>query len=162
MRASLAPATIAAAVLAASTSGLFAEAPPLVRSSEQTQSSICLDFERDYADLAVLCETALTEFRHSDREMARILTNLGRSLVETDRLDEGHARLLEAAEIYPAWDRPWISIGWTEMRLTTLARPSSRRFFAKPQPRRWPAFRLQCGMPVMISGASWNWWISPC
>ena len=112
MRALFAPATIAAAVLAVSASGLFAEAPPLLRSSEATQSSICLDFERDYADLAVLCETALTEFRHSDREMARILTNLGRSLVETDRLDEGHARLLEAAEIYPAWDRPWISIGW--------------------------------------------------
>jgi Flp pilus assembly protein TadD len=91
----------------------FAAPPPLVRSSEDTASRICLDYVRPYEDLVLACQDALTEFEHTAFESARILDHLGDALDELDRPVEARAAYRKSIAAFPARDHPWRGLGWS-------------------------------------------------
>lgn len=95
------------------TGGALASPPPLIRSSEETASYLCLEFERSSDELALLCHDALDEFAHSNYEMSRLYNNLGEALENLDRRPEARAQYHKAMEIMPLRNGPWRNLAWS-------------------------------------------------
>jgi tetratricopeptide (TPR) repeat protein len=91
----------------------FAAPPPLIRSSEDTASRICLDYERPYEDLVLACQNALTEFQHTDFETARIYDHLGDALDELERPIQARAAFRKSIAAFQSRDHAWRGLGWS-------------------------------------------------